>query len=95
MLCSNRVAYLVWNRLKSRDIRDCIKIGQLSKYMEDVNLIVNSLKQYKIIMDVVLYNVNIITTVNSRFRTQYKKEDKIVYLVLIIHNIVKFQNFLK
>lgn len=44
---SSRIAYLVWNRLKSRDIRDCIKIGRLSKNMEDVNLIVNTLKQYK------------------------------------------------
>ena len=44
---SNRIAYLVWNRLKSRDIRDCIKIGRLSTNVEDVNLIVNTLKQYK------------------------------------------------
>ncbi len=44
---SNQIAYLVWNKLKSRDIRDCIKIGRLSKNIEDVNLIVNTLKQYK------------------------------------------------
>ena len=44
---SIQIAHLVWNKLKSRDIRDCIKIGRLSKNIEDVNLIVNTLKQYK------------------------------------------------
>jgi Holliday junction DNA helicase RuvB len=44
---SNRVAYLVWNILKSRDIRDCIKIGRLSTNVEYVVLIVNTLEQYK------------------------------------------------
>ena len=44
---SNKLAYLVWNSLKSRDIRDCIKIGRLSKNIDDVILIVNTLKQYK------------------------------------------------
>lgn len=44
---SNRIAYLVWDILKSRDIRDCIKIGRLSTNAEDVGLIVNTLKEYK------------------------------------------------
>ncbi|MDQ6722796.1 MAG: ATP-binding protein [Thermoproteota archaeon] len=44
---SIQIAHLVWNKLKSRDIRDCIKIGRLSKNIEDVNLIVNTLRQYK------------------------------------------------
>ncbi len=44
---SNKIAYLVWNKLKSRDIRDCVKIGRLSKSIEDANLIVNALKQNK------------------------------------------------
>src|SRR6478736_5798347 len=35
------------HELKSRDIRDCIKIGRLSKDSEDINLITNTLKQYK------------------------------------------------
>lgn len=43
---SNKLAYLVWNSLKSRDVRDCIKIGRLSKNIDDVILIVNTLKQY-------------------------------------------------
>jgi Holliday junction DNA helicase RuvB len=42
---SDKIAFLVWNKLKSRDIRDCIKIGRLSKSIDDVNLIVNALKQ--------------------------------------------------
>ena len=45
--CSELIAYKVWNELKSRDIRDCIKIGRLSKDSEDINLITNTLKQYK------------------------------------------------
>ncbi len=44
---SHKIAYLVWNKLKSRDIRDCIKIGRLSKSIEDVNLIINALKHNK------------------------------------------------
>ncbi len=44
---SNEIAYLVWNKIKSKDIRDCIKIGRLSKSIEDVHLIVNALNQYK------------------------------------------------
>ena len=45
--CSELIAYKVWNELKSRDIRDCIKIGRLSKDIVDINLITNTLKQYK------------------------------------------------
>ncbi len=44
---SHEIAYLVWNKIKSKDIRDCIKIGRLSKSIEDVHLIVNALNQYK------------------------------------------------
>lgn len=44
---SNQIAYLVWNKLKSKDIRDCIKIGRLSRNIEDVDLIVDTLKKYK------------------------------------------------
>jgi Holliday junction DNA helicase RuvB len=44
---SDQIAYLVWNELKSRNIRDCIKIGRLSKSVQDVKLIVNALKQNK------------------------------------------------
>jgi holliday junction DNA helicase RuvB len=44
---SKQIAYLVWNKLKSKDIRDCIKIGRLSKNVEDVDLIIETMKQYK------------------------------------------------
>lgn len=44
---SKQIAYLVWNKLKSKDLRDCIKIGRLSKTIEDVDLIVDTLRQYK------------------------------------------------
>ncbi|VFJ15290.1 AAA family ATPase [Candidatus Nitrosocosmicus franklandus] len=43
---SSLIANLVWNKLKSRDIRDCIKIGRICKNKEDVNMIVRILKRY-------------------------------------------------
>jgi Holliday junction DNA helicase RuvB len=45
--CSEAVAFKVWNELKSRDIRDCIKIGRLSNNIDDISVIINTLKQYK------------------------------------------------
>jgi Holliday junction DNA helicase RuvB len=44
---SEEIANKVWSDLKSRDIRDCIKIGRLSKNLEEVKLIVGTMKQYK------------------------------------------------
>jgi Holliday junction DNA helicase RuvB len=37
----------VWLKMKSKDIRDCIKIGRLAKIKEDVDWIANTLKNYK------------------------------------------------
>jgi Holliday junction DNA helicase RuvB len=37
----------VWLKMKSKDIRDCIKIGRLAKMKEDVDWIANTLKNYK------------------------------------------------
>jgi Holliday junction DNA helicase RuvB len=37
----------VWTKLKSKDIRDCIKIGRLAKTKEDVEWIAQTLKTYK------------------------------------------------
>ncbi len=37
----------VWLKMKSKDIRDCIKIGRLAKTKEDVDWIANTLKNYK------------------------------------------------
>jgi Holliday junction DNA helicase RuvB len=37
----------VWTKLKSKDIRDCIKIGRLAKTKEDVEWIAQTLRAYK------------------------------------------------
>src|SRR6266487_5270470 len=41
---ASAVADGVWYKLKSKDIRDCIKIGHLAKTKEDVNWIVETLR---------------------------------------------------
>jgi Holliday junction DNA helicase RuvB len=41
------IANGVWTKLKSKDIRDCIKIGRLAKTKEDVEWIAQTLKTYK------------------------------------------------
>ncbi|MDN5845503.1 MAG: hypothetical protein L0H53_04420 [Candidatus Nitrosocosmicus sp.] len=43
---STLIAQLVWNKLKSRDIRDCIKIGRICNNKEDVYMIVKTLIRY-------------------------------------------------
>lgn len=43
---STLIANLVWNKLKSRDIRDCIKIGRICKTKDDVHMIIKILKRY-------------------------------------------------
>lgn len=43
---STLIAQLVWNKLKSRDIRDCIKIGRICNNKDDVYMIVETLKRY-------------------------------------------------
>jgi replication-associated recombination protein RarA len=44
---ANEISHVVWNKLKSRDIRDCIKIARLAKTIEDVEWIAKTLKQYR------------------------------------------------
>ncbi len=44
---STEVASTVWSKMKSRDIRDCIKIGHLAKTKEDVNWIVETIRNYR------------------------------------------------
>jgi len=44
---SGAIADAVWNRLKSRDIRDCIKLGRLAKSKEDVGWIAQTLRNYR------------------------------------------------
>jgi Holliday junction DNA helicase RuvB len=44
---ASAIADAVWTRLKSKDIRDCIKIGRLAKTKEDVEWIAQTLKTYR------------------------------------------------
>lgn len=44
---SAAIADAVWNKLKSRDIRDCIKLGRLAKSREDVGWIAQTLRNYR------------------------------------------------
>ncbi len=44
---SEAIADAVWNKLKSKDIRDCIKLGRLAKTREDVGWIAQTLRNYK------------------------------------------------
>ena len=44
---ANEVANAVWLRMKSRDIRDCIKIGHLARTKEDVGWIIETIRSYK------------------------------------------------
>ncbi|MBV9668232.1 MAG: ATP-binding protein [Nitrososphaeraceae archaeon] len=39
-------AYTVWNRMRSRNIRDCVRIGRMAKSIEDINFIVDTLRRY-------------------------------------------------
>jgi replication-associated recombination protein RarA len=41
------IADAVWHKMKSKDIRDCIKIGHLAKNKDDVDWIVDTLKNYR------------------------------------------------
>ena len=44
---ANEISQVVWNKLKSKDIRDCIKISRLAKTIEDVEWIAKTLNQYR------------------------------------------------
>lgn|SRR5919201_3904381 len=41
------IADAVWNKIKSKNIRDCIRIGRMAKSVHDVNFIVNTLERYR------------------------------------------------
>ncbi len=43
---ANEVAELVWHKMRSKDIRDCIKISHLAKTKDDVGWIVETLMKY-------------------------------------------------
>ncbi len=42
-----KIAYEVWKTLKSKDIRDCVKISRLAKDEDDVDWIVKTFKTYR------------------------------------------------
>lgn len=44
---STAIADAVWTKLKSRDIRDCIKLGRLAKNPADVDWLADTLRNYK------------------------------------------------
>lgn len=44
---ANEISRVVWNKLKSKDIRDCIKISRLAKNIEEIEWIGKTLNHYK------------------------------------------------
>jgi Holliday junction DNA helicase RuvB len=44
---ASAIAEAVWTKLKSKDIRDCIKIGRLAKTKEDVEWIAQTLRTHR------------------------------------------------
>jgi hypothetical protein len=44
---SLKVADIVWNKIKSKDVRDILTIGKLSKSVDDVDFIATTLQKYK------------------------------------------------
>jgi holliday junction DNA helicase RuvB len=42
-----KVANIVWNKIKSKDVRDILTIGKLSKSVDDVDFIATTLQKYK------------------------------------------------
>ena len=37
-------AHMVWNRLGSKNVRDCVRIGRIAKSVQDVDFISDTLK---------------------------------------------------
>ncbi len=44
---ASAIANVVWTKLKSKDIRDCIKIGRLAKSAADVDWLAQTLRNYR------------------------------------------------
>jgi MoxR-like ATPase len=44
---SLKIADTVWYKIKSGDIRDLLQVGKLSKTLDDVDFVVNTLQKYK------------------------------------------------
>jgi Holliday junction DNA helicase RuvB len=43
---ASAVANAVWYKMRSKDIRDCMKIGRLVKTTEEVDWVINALRKY-------------------------------------------------
>ena len=39
-------AYTVWNKKRSRNIGDCVRIGRMAKSVQDVDFIIDTLRRY-------------------------------------------------
>src|ERR671931_100554 len=39
-------AHRVWNKMRSRNIRDCVRIGRMAKSVQDVDFIIDTLRRY-------------------------------------------------
>lgn len=42
----------VWNRIKSADIRDSVRVARMANFIEDVNFIVDSFLKYKVSINI-------------------------------------------
>ena len=38
--------YMVWNKMRSRNIGDCVRIGRMAKSVQDVDFISDTLRRY-------------------------------------------------
>jgi hypothetical protein len=46
-ITSAKIAEVVWSQLKTRNIRDALAIGKLTKSTEDVEFIATTLQKYR------------------------------------------------
>jgi Holliday junction DNA helicase RuvB len=44
---SEKIAYSVWNQMRSKDVRDAIKIAKLTKSADDIDWLVDVQKKYR------------------------------------------------
>jgi Holliday junction DNA helicase RuvB len=44
---SHKVSDIIWNKIKSKDCRDILQVGKLSKNISDVEFVATTLKKYK------------------------------------------------
>ena len=39
-------AHMVWNKMRSTNIRDCVRIGRMAKSVQDLDFIIDTLRRY-------------------------------------------------